>query len=160
VKITILFCLIILTLGLTPAFSQQLSKIELADGSTINGEVVSLVDGVYTIKSASTGEIKVPGDKVRSIETASAATTYAPSQSGDLMQAQVGAMHDKLMANPENAALLNNVAKNPKLQDMANDPEIIEAAKKGDIQALMKNPKFMEIVNSPEMQDAVKKIKN
>lgn len=159
-KRIVLLCLLILTLGLSQAFSQQLSKIELTDGSTINAEVVSFINGVYTVNAPAAGEIKIPQDKVVRIETASAAAAYSPGTSGDLMQAQVAAMRNKLMANPENAALLTSVSQDPKLQEMANDPEILEAAKKGDLQSLMKNPKFMEIVNSPEMQDAVKKIKD
>lgn len=150
----------ILGAAVPAVFSQQLSRVELSDGSTINGEIVSFADGVYTIKSPATGEVKVAQDKVLRIETASAALTYNRGQSGDLMQAQVAAMREKLMANPENAAVVNAVSKNPTLQEMADDPQIQEAAKKGDIQALMNNPKFMEIVHSPEMQEAVKKIKN
>jgi hypothetical protein len=160
VKKTFIFGALILTLGAGNVFSQQLSKIELSDGSTLNAEVVSFVNGVYTFKAPDAGEIKVPADKVARIETASSASTFGADRSGDLRQAQVAAMHEKLMANPENAALVTGIAKNPNLREMANDPEILEAAKKGDIQSLLNNPKFMEIVNSPEMQDAVKKIKD
>ncbi|HNW38933.1 MAG TPA: hypothetical protein PL125_05320 [Candidatus Omnitrophota bacterium] len=142
----------------------QVSKIELVDGSVINGEIVSYLNGVYTVNTASVGEVKVAGDKVAKIEAAKYAssgtlTTDLVVKADDPASSQVSAYGKKLMKNPENVAVIKNVIGDPKLQEIAQDPQLQEAAQKGDIQALLKNPKFMEMVNSQEMQEAVKKLK-
>lgn len=161
-KKIIILCSFIFALNAV-VYCGQLSKIELTDGSVINGEIISYADGAYTIKTANFGEIKVGSGKVLKIESAnyvsSGRSIDAIPQANNPTQSQVSAYSQTLMQNPENAAIFINLTSNPELQAMANDPEILEAAKANDIQALMKNAKFMDIVNSPEMQEAVKKIK-
>lgn len=154
-----LFCLALNT----AVYGGALSKIELADGSVINGEVVSYVNGVYTINTATFGEMKIGGEKVHKIESANYSSASVPIspviQTNDPVAAQVSTYGQTLMKNPENAALIAGLSQNSGLQAIANDPELQNAAKKGDIQALLNNPKFMGIVNSPEVQEAVKKLK-
>ena len=126
----------------------------MVDGSVINGEIVSYADGIYTINTPTFGAMKVEAKKVSKIES-----TSPIAQADNPTPSQVSTYGQKLMDNPENAAIVVGLTSNPGLQEMANDPEILEAAKKNDIQALMKNPKFMNIVNSPEIQEAAKKLK-
>jgi hypothetical protein len=80
-------------------------------------------------------------------------------QSGNLTPSQVDAYGQKIMSNPDNAAIIENLAKNPRIQALAQDPEIIQAIKSGNIQALQENKKFSDVVNSPETQEAMKDIK-
>jgi len=80
-------------------------------------------------------------------------------QSGNLTLSQVDAYGQKIMSNPDNAAIIENLAKNPRIQALAQDPEIIQAIKSGNIQALQENKKFSDVVNSPETQEAMKDIK-
>lgn len=161
-KKAIVFCALILAFS-TAAYCGQLSKIELTDGSVINGELVSYTNGVYTINAPNLGEVKVAGEKVSKIQTADSAlpsTTISPLEQASYPNgSQVAAYQQTLMKNPENVAIVTGLIKTPSLQEMANDPDLQAAAKKGDIQALMKNPKFMEMVNSPEIQEAVQKLK-
>ncbi len=145
------------------SYGGQLSKIELSDGSVINGEIVFYAKGIYTINTPTFGEIKVGAGKVSKIESVKYVSTDTSAtpilQANNPTPSQVSAYSQTLMQNPENAAIFIDLTSNPGLQAMANDPAILEAAKANDIQALMKNSKFMDIVNSPEMQEAVKKIK-
>jgi hypothetical protein len=148
----------------TAAYCGQLSKVELADGSVINGEIVALENGVYTIKNTATfGEIKVGAEKVSRIESANYAlpgiSTSRTDQANNLTPSPVSVYGQTLMQNPENAAVISGLTRDPGLQEMARDPELQDAAKKGDIQALLKNPKFMDLVNSSEVQEAVKELK-
>lgn len=158
----ILFGLFCLALN-TTVYGDSLSKIELADGSVINGEIVSYVNGVYTINTATFGEMKVGKEKVARIESVNPVPVFTSVGPGTQIASpagsQVTAYGQELMKNPENAAIMSGLAQDSGLQQIANDPELQDAAKKGDIQALLNNPKFMNIVNSPEVQEAVKKLK-
>ena len=161
-KKLIIFCSFFFALN-AAAYSGQLSKIELTDGSVINGEVVSYLNNIYTISTTSFGEIKVEAAKVVKIESAnyiSPNTSLSPIvQTNNPTPSQVSAYGQTLMKNPENVTVLKGLASDPRVQEIAGDAQIQDAAKSGDIQALMKNPKFMDIVNSPEVQKAIKKLK-
>ena len=160
-KITI-FCLLSFAL-ISTAYGAQPSKIELIDGSVINGEIISYLNDVYTINTATFGEVKIKATKVSKIESANYAlpnTTISPIvQTNNLAPTQLSAYGQKLMENPDNAAIFKGLTNDTGLQEMAKDPQIQNAAQTGDIQTLLKNPKFMNIVNSPEIQEAVKKLK-
>ena len=161
-KKIVIFCLFFLALNAV-VYCGQLSKIELTDGSVINGEIVSYANSIYTINTPTFGEIKVGVGKISKIkpvkQVSSGASNSPILQANNPIQSQVSTYGQTLMQNPGNAAMLIDLSSNPELQAMASDPEILEAAKTNDIQALMKNPKFMDIVNSPEMQEAVNKLK-
>ena len=161
-KKIIIFCSFFLALNAV-AYCGQLSKIELTDGSVINGEIVSYANSVYTINTTTFGEIKVGAAKVAKIESVNyvspAASIRPIVQTNNSTQSQVSTYGQTLMKNPENAAIFKGLASDPELQEIAKDPQLQDAAKAGDIQALLKNPKFMNIVNSPEVQEAVKKLK-
>lgn len=146
-----IFCLCFLALN-TAAYCGQMNRIELADGTVINGELTSFTNGVYTIRSSGLGEIKVEASKVAKIETLSRPLI-------GMTDAQPGIYQQGLMNDPASAAVVSRLASDSGIQELAQDPQIIKAAQTGDIQALMKNEKFMNIVNDPRIQEEMKKIK-
>jgi hypothetical protein len=160
-KRIIIFCAFFLALN-AAAYCAQVSRIELTDGSVINGEITSFAGGVYTINTAF-GEIKIESGSVSRIESANppALITSISSavQENNLTLPQIDSYKQQLMNNPENTAIITGLAAAPEIQELVKDPQIVEAAKAGDIQALMKNEKFMNIVNSPQVQEAFKKLK-
>ena len=160
-KLTYLF-VFFLTLCVA-GYCGQVSRIELTDGSVINGEIVSYSNGVYTINSATFGEIRIEGSKVSKIETGNSPSPSAQinsaTQPGNLTQPQIDAYREKLLSNPAAPSVVSGLANDPQIQELLKDPEIMAAAKAGDIQALMKNEKFKTIANNPKMQEAVEKLK-
>jgi len=145
------------------AYCAQANRIQLTDGSVINGEIISYLNGIYVINTAAFGEIKIEAAKISKIESEDAPAVNTPVntdiQTNIPNKSMVDSYRQKLMANPENAAVITGLATDPAIQDLAKDPQIMEAAKAGDIQGLMKNPKFINIVNNPKMQEAIKKLK-
>ena len=176
-KRTIIF-FVALTIFYTFAYCDQRSRVELTDGSIINGEIVSITNGIYVISTAAFGEIQVEASKVYRIESADdpfVGMPVAPTvqsdipvtsdiqpgipvaptiQSGNFSKSQINSIAQGLMSDPESAAIITSLASDPRIQEVIKDPYIQNAAKAGDIQALMKNEKFMGIVNNPNMQEA------
>ena len=63
----VIFSLLIMILGAVPTHAGEMREIELNDGSIITGEILSLAKGVYTVKSASLGTIKLDETIIRAI---------------------------------------------------------------------------------------------
>lgn len=145
------------------AYCGQSSRIELTDGSVINGEIVSLSNGTYTVNTGTLGEVKLEASKISQIKTANSPAFNIPSgipgQAQTFTAPNIESYKQKLMSDPGNAAVVKGLVANPRIQEIAKDPQIEQAVKAGDMQALMNNPKFMEMVNSPEMQEGIKKLK-
>jgi len=161
-KKIIIFCLSFLALN-AAAYCGQVNKIELSDGTVINGEIVSFANGVYTIRTLALGEIKVGALRVSKIESLNRSLTNTPDASvaspSNLTPSQIDSYKQRLLDNPESAAIVTGLSTDPQIQELAKDPQIADAAKAGDIQALMKNKKFMSIVNDSRIQEEIKKIK-
>jgi len=155
-KRNIIFCLFFLVLAAV-AYGGQASKIELTDGSVINGEVIAFANGFYTINTPALGAVRIESAKVSKIQTLGLSSS--DSQPGNLSQSQIDTYRQKIMDNPGTADVIKGLATDPQIQDLAKDPQIQEAAKSGDIQSLLKSEKFMRAVNDPKLQEAVKKLK-
>ncbi len=134
-----LIILIVFLLTLSSiAYCGQISRIQLSDGSVINGEIISYADGSYTVNTSAAGEVKIKAANISRIEPAA---TAAADTNTDKMNAYA----KSAMSNPETAAAVTKLSADPQVQELARDPQIAQAAKSGDIQALMKNEKFMGV---------------
>lgn len=126
--------------------------IELTDGSTITGEVSSLNNGVYTIKSDSLGIIKLDESKVRAIRPKSAGTSSTSSQETKELQ-------EKMLSNKEIMGLIQSLQDDPDFKKALEDPEILNAVKNGDVAALTANPAFMKLLNNATVKEIQSKTK-
>ena len=126
-------------------------EIELTDGSVITGEVVSLSGGIYTVRSATLGTLRIEESKVRVIRLQGPA---APSGVGG----QVKSLENKMLGDSEIMDTIRTLQNDPDLQNILQDPEIMKAVQIGDIEALMRNPKFMKLLNKQAVQDINKKL--
>lgn len=161
----------------------ELREIELRDGTVLRGEIVSLENGNYTIRSSSLGEIRVPASDVRVIRfppappvppsiphRVAAPDGATPRQGGDSDSADVGQqvedlrrsgdLHGQLegvqqsLGNDDSIMeIIQSLQDDPELKAVLNDPEIMQAVQAGDVQALMANPKFMALLNNPKIQE-------
>lgn len=126
--------------------------IELIDGSTITGELLSLSEGVYTIRSAALGTIKIPEAKVRTIRSKGPAGTAADAGS------QVKSLQDAMLGQADIMNMIQGLQNDPEFQKILKDPEIMKAIQAGDITALMANPRFMKLLNNQVVREINKKL--
>ncbi len=126
-------------------------EIELTDGSVIAGEIVSLSGGIYTVRSATLGTLRIKASNIRVIHLQGPA---ASSDSGGQLKSFV----DKMLCDNEIMDAIRALQNDPDLQKILQDPEIMQAVKTGDISALMRNPEFMKLLNKKVVQDINKKL--
>lgn len=140
----------------------QMSRIELNDGSIIHGVVISLNNGIYDIKSVSVGNLKIESSKVKKIESLNSSFPADPMQSRpNSVEPNIGPYKEtkqKLLSDPETASIVTSLAADPQVQALAKDPQVAEAAKSGNFEALMKNENFMKLMNDPRVQEAAQKL--
>lgn len=148
-KSLILMCLT-LTIAAGMATAAEVREIELTDGTIITGEVVSLTGGVYTIRSATLGTVRVEESHIRTIRLKDSGGSSANTE-GEVMSLQ-----NKMMSDGEIMNMIQGLQNDPEFQEILQDPEIMKAVQAGDITTLVANPKFMRLLNN----QAVKDIKN
>jgi hypothetical protein len=143
--------IILASTAATMVNAAETREIELTDGSVITGEVVSLSGGIYTVKSATLGTLRIEASSIRVIRLRGAA---APSYSGG----QVKSLEDKMLGDNEIMDLIHALQNDPDLQKVLQDPEVMKAVQTFDIDALMRNPEFMKLLNKQSVQDINKKL--
>jgi hypothetical protein len=127
--------------------------IELTDGSTITGEVVSLADGVYTIRSDSLGTVKVDAAKIRAIRSGSS------SGAGAVSSDEVKALTAKIAGDSDIMAKILSLQNDPEFKKALEDPAIMKAVSEGDIPALTSNPKFMKLLDNATVKEIGEKVR-
>jgi hypothetical protein len=152
------------------AFGAEVNDIYLSDGSVLRAEVVSLQNGVYTLRSASMGEFTLDASRVsqignrqpgqNSLPGAPLQFQQQPSESQQAFQAKVASTQAVIMNDPEGMKAAMSMASDPDFQKLIEDPEAVAALKSGDLPTLMKKPQFRVIMDNPKMQGFISQMKD
>ena len=67
--------------------------------------------------------------------------------------ADVQELQNQMMNNEKVMALIYLLQQDPDFQKALNDPEIMDAISRGDIQKLSTNPKFIKLLNHPRVKE-------
>jgi hypothetical protein len=135
-------------------------RIELNDGSVIQGDIVSFSEGVYTIRSATLGTITIEKYKIRTINVnpSGSSKDQSASQDNTSMQKRAKALQESMAENPDIMKSINSLQNDPDFQQVLSDPKLMEAIKSGDISKLINSPKFMKLVDKQSIQEISNKL--
>jgi hypothetical protein len=154
-----LFCFVVaLSLIAGSARAGEVREIELRDGSIITGEVVSLNNGIYTIKSDTLGMLKVEEAKVRVIRPRSQQSP-GPGAAQNNTNSDIQTLQHRMMSDQEIMGMIQSLQNDPEFKKLLEDPEIMKAVNAGDVASLTANPKFMKLLGNPTVQEIQKKVK-
>jgi len=150
----------LMAISICAAHAGEPAEVELVDGSVVYGEVVSLKNGIYTIKSDSMGTFVISKSKIRAIRFRSRGVNKGVRENpqGTDKNIDIQGMQKSLLADQDIFKIILSLQNDPEIQKILNDPETMKAVQSGDIQSLMSNPKFMELLNHPKIKAINRKI--
>lgn len=137
------------------AWAGEVRTIELTDGSVVTGEVLSLSNGVYTIRTGSLGTFTVNESAVRTIrqQGASGASPASNAQAENIQSLEKRFLNDK-----EIMSLIESLQSDADFQRALQDPEITRAVNSGDVAALSANPEFIKLLQKSAVMDIQRKL--
>ena len=142
-------------------FAAQLKEIILEDGAVIYGNIVSVENGNYKIKTQDMGVLTVAEEKVVTIRKKSKGKDISKQDVRNLqfsgseptdpsaVKAGIAALKRGIQNNPGTMKSIGNLQNDPDFMAVLNDPVIMSAVESGDINALTSNPKFLKLLNHP-----------
>jgi hypothetical protein len=130
-------------------------KIVLQDGSTINGEVVSLQSGSYKVKTDSLGVITLQQHQVKSISYDTVPTWSLDSLDSmkQASQSAVQSLQSSISSAPRMMSSILELQNDPDMQAVLSDPELMRAVQSFDLEALRNNPKIQKLMNNTTVRD-------
>jgi hypothetical protein len=134
--------------------SNAASRIELVDGTIVNGELVSVSNGRYVIRSPALGQIELPASSIRSIEPAGGKSPVG-GKSADFQNIQ-----QQIVSSPELMQLVTSMMSDPEIQTVLKDPEFMQLIMSGDLNALKNDPRIQHLMNNPSMQAIIGKMQH
>lgn len=143
--------LFVLSISTQAALAGEIREIELNDGSVITGEVLSLANGTYTIKSDSLGTVKIEERKIRAIRS----RTWAQSK-GDT---QANSLTDRMMNDKEIMSIIQGLQNDADFQKILADPEIVKAVESNDLTTLLSKPEFLKLLDKTAVKEIQEKVK-
>jgi hypothetical protein len=147
------------------AHGGALREIELADGSVVRAEVVSMNNGIYRLRSETLGEIEVPESRVRAIRSPGAqaarpqispepeASEYSPATAAPAPAPSGDDLQQALTNDPAAMEKILSLQNDPLMQSILSDESTMEAVQAGDLGTLLNDPKIRALMNHPTVRE-------
>lgn len=144
--------LLILALLYGAPLAAEMATIELTDGSTLNGELLSLKDGAYEIKTQSLGVLQIPQEDVALVSNKAKGLTAKGSGAASPDSTALADLQQQIVGNPETLSLIMGLGNDPTIQAVISDPEIKAAIASGDFEMLVAHPKIQQMMRHPTVR--------
>jgi len=156
-----IFPLIIVLLSLSGIASAAPKMVTLTDGSVIKGEVMKLENGVYTIKTAHMGEIKIEEEKIVTISTQATGTqqtTGAGASNSSSLKDQTQQIQSQIIGNPEILGKIGALMDDPQIKQILSDPNLMKDVMTYDENTIRSNTSVQQLLSNPRIQQLIKEI--
>jgi hypothetical protein len=140
--------------------ADDMSRLELTDGSIIIGEVLGMSGGVYSVRSPTLGTLGIESSRVRSLRNADPAATSDATLANPAASygADIDALQRQMVGNPDLMQMIVGLQNDPALQRAMADPELMALISSGNIDALRQHPSFLELMSQPGIRGIVEQL--
>ena len=124
--------------------------LKLNDGSIVKGELISFVEGTYTLKSASLGLLKIESERVGAIES-----SVNPASYGGEVSNKHGNLSDIvsiLTQDKDIMAMIMSLQNSPDMEAILNDAEVMQAIQAMNFKALEDHPKIKKLMQNSQIR--------
>ena len=135
--------------GVPDADAGELQDVRMLDGSVVRAEVLSLKDGIYTLRSPSFGTLQVPQRNVAGIGGAGAGSGSA---AGAGAAEGIERMRRSLESDPKAMQQIMSLQNDAAVQRILNDPALMRAVRRGDMDALANDPAIKALMGNPTVK--------
>ena len=144
--------LLLLALLYGAPLAAEMATMELIDGSTLQGELLSLKEGAYEIETQSLGVLRIPQEDVALVSFKTKGVAASASGAGSADSAALAHLQKQMVGNPETLSLIMGLGNDALIQAVASDPEIKAAIASGDFEMLMAHPKIQQMMRHPTVR--------
>jgi hypothetical protein len=130
--------------------------LKLKDGSIVKGELLSFVEGTYTLKSASLGLIEVESDKVGAIGS-SADSVFDGDVVGNT-HTNISDIITVLTQDKDIMSMIMALQNSPDVAAILADAEVMQAIQSMNYEALENHPKIKNLMRNAQINAIQKKI--
>jgi len=156
-KMLLKACLAVTLLGLAAGVLAA-PTIQLKDGSRIQGEILGLDNGVYTVRSPSIGTVHVAQSNIVRIvydgDSANGARVSgkSPARDDGSLTRDIQQLQTRLTQDPAAMQSIMSLQSDPQIQAILNDPAIVKAIQEGDYMSLLGNAKIQALESDARLQ--------
>lgn len=143
--------IIALIVLLLPGFALA-EEIVLRDGSRIQGEVLSMQNGAYQVKTPSLGVINIPKSKVSSINSGGSSSS-ADSALSSANNSMLESLQSRMVNNPGIMTSIMQLQHDPDMKAVMSDPEVMRAVQNMDFKTLSNHPKIKKLMQNSKVRD-------
>lgn len=143
---------LLLALACRCLFAEELQQIILNDGSQVNAEVMSLNNGIYTLKSPALGQFTVGAGQIRTIQNIRGAMPQAKAPEQTRASVNMEQIQSSLLANGDTVNIIMGLQNDPAVKAILADREIMAAIQRGDYDSLANNSKIKKLMNKAEIK--------
>ena len=143
---------LLITLASRCLLAAELQLIVLQDGSQVNAEVLSLKNGVYTLKSPALGQFTVNARQIRTIQTIRGTMPHARTPKPTDASKNMEQIQSSLLANRNTVKIIMDLQNDATVKAILGDRDIMAAIQRGDYTYLASNPKIKKLMNKAEIK--------
>jgi len=161
-KMSLKICLGTVLLGFASGIVAS-PTIELKDGSRIQGEILGIDNGVYTVRSPSIGTVHVAQSNIARIvydgDASNSATSSGKSSArDDTLTRNIQQLQTQLTQDPATMQSIMSLQSDPQIQAILNDPAIVKAIQDGDYMSLLGNAKIQALESDERLQQLLQQV--
>ena len=133
-------------------FAAELQQVILQDGSQLNAEVLSLRNGVYTLKSPALGQFTVNARQIRAIQAIRGTMPHAKTSVPTDAPINMEQIQSSLLANGDTVKIIMDLQNDPTVKAILADRDIMAAIQRDDYTSLANNPKIKKLMSKAEIK--------
>jgi len=131
----------------SPAQSGSVKTITLKDGSTIKGEVLSLQNGVYTVRSLTLGEIQLKEDTIVAITAEETAQENPSAFKNEVLDIQ-----GEITKDPQLMEEIKHLMADEEVLRLLSDPNLMNDVMTFDEEKIKSNPSVQKLLEHQQIR--------